>query len=223
MKKSVIIPIFLCGLLAVQEKVHAQVPVVSVVSGIIKKVIIAIDLQVQKLQNETIQLQNAERSVENNLHLNSLNDINGWLTKEKALYQQYYKELATVRTVIADYDEVRRIIGQQEELLTEYHDANNLFRQDRHFTASELNQMSNVYSGILQESARNLQEVVTAVKSFSTQMKDAERLLLIHHATAGMQKNLDDLRQFNNHNVALSLARAGEEQDRAQVRELYGL
>jgi hypothetical protein len=202
---------------------EAQVPVVSLVSGIIKKVIIAIDLKVQQLQNQTIALQNAEASVENNLHLSSLNDINGWLGKEKALYQQYYQELATVRTVIADYDEVKRIIGQQEQLLAEYHNAHNLFNQDKHFSAAELNQMSTVYGGIIEESARNLQEVVTAVTSISTQMKDAERLLLIHHATNGMQQNLNDLRQFNNHNMQLSLARAKDQQDRQQVRQLYGL
>jgi len=215
--------ICIAGLFLVTITCEAQIPVVSLVSGIIKKVIIAIDLKVQQLQNQTIALQNAEASIENNLHLSSLNDINGWLGKEKTLYQQYYKELATVRTVIADYDEVKRIINQQEQLLTEYNNANNLFRQDKHFSASELRQMSAIYGGIIEESARNLQEVVTAVTSISTQMKDAERLLLVHHATAGIQQNLNDLRQFNNHNVQLSLARAKDEQDRQQVRELYGI
>jgi hypothetical protein len=213
----------IAGLLLVTITCEAQIPVVSLVSGIIKKVIIAIDLKVQQLQNQTIALQNAEASIENDLHLSSLNDINGWLGKEKALYQQYYKELATVRTVIADYDEVKRIVSQQEQLLAEYNNANNLFKQDKHFSAAELNQMSTVYGGIIEESARNLQEVVAAVTSISTQMKDAERLLLVHHATTGMQQNLNDLRQFNNHNVQLSLARARDEQDRQQVRQLYGL
>ncbi len=213
----------IAGLLLVAATCEAQIPVVSLVSGIIKKVIVAIDLKVQQLQNQTIALQNTERSLENNLHLNSLNDINGWLGKEKTLYQQYYKELATVRTIIADYDEVKRIIAQQKQLVAEYNNANNLFHQDKHFSASELNEMNTVYGGIIEESARNLQEVVTAITAISTRMKDAERLLLIHHATNGMQQNLNDLRQFNNHNVQLSLARAKDEQDRAQVRELYGL
>ncbi|MFD2871936.1 conjugal transfer protein TraI [Mucilaginibacter ximonensis] len=221
--KKIVILILTGGLISLAPKADAQIPVVSLVSGIIKKVIIAIDLKVQQLQNQTIALQNAEASIENNLHLNSLNDINGWLGKEKALYQQYYQELATVRTVIADYDEVKRIIRQQQQLLAEYNNANNLFKQDKHFTAAELQQMGTVYSGVIEESARNLQEVVTAVTSISTQMKDAERLLLVHHATAGMQKNLDDLRQFNNNNVRLSLARARDEQDRQQIRQLYGL
>jgi len=212
----------IAGLLLVTITCEAQIPVVSLVSGIIKKVIIAIDLKVQQLQNETIQLQNAERSLENNLHLNSLNDINDWLGKEKALYQQYYQELATVRSVITNYDEVKRLIRQQEQLLAEYNHANNLFKQDKHFSVAELNQMSNVYGGIIEESARNLQEVVTAVTSIST-MKDAERLLVIHQAMAGMQQNLNDLRQFNRYNTQLSLARAKDEQDRQQVKQLYGL
>jgi hypothetical protein len=213
----------IAGLLIVSVTCEAQIPVVSLVSGIIKKVIVAIDLKVQQLQNQTIALQNAEQSLENNLHLSSLNDINGWLGKEKNLYQQYYKELATVRTIIADYDEVKRIINQQKQLVAEYNNANSLFHQDKHFSVSELNQMSNVYGGIMEESVRNLQEVITAVTAIGTQMSDAERLLLVHHATTGMQKNLDDLRQFNNNNVQLSLMRAKDEQDRQQVKQLYGL
>nr|NYE68004.1 hypothetical protein [Mucilaginibacter sp. E4BP6] len=66
-------------------------------------------------------------------------------------------------------------------------------------------------------------EVVLAVKSIVTQMSDAERLLLIHKASAGMQKNLNDLRQYNNNNVWLSLQRASDEQDKQAVKKLYGI
>ncbi|WP_419788875.1 hypothetical protein HDF19_00125 [Mucilaginibacter sp. E4BP6] len=54
-------------------------------------------------------------------------------------------------------------------------------------------------------------------------MSDAERLLLIHKASAGMQKNLNDLRQYNNNNVWLSLQRASDEQDKQAVKKLYGI
>ena len=201
----------------------AQVPVAGLVTGIIKKVIIALDLKVQQLQNQTIALQNTEVTLENNLHLSSLSDISGWLSKERSLYQQYYKELATVRTLIADYDEVSGIIRQQKELMSEYHSASLLFHGNQHFSASELQQMDMIYAAILQESIRNLNEAMMAVKSFLTQMSDAERLNLIHRASAGMQTNLDHLRQFNEQNSRLSSARAAEDLDRAQIRALYGL
>jgi hypothetical protein len=202
---------------------QAQIPGVSLVTGIIKKVIIAIDLKVQQLQNQTIALQNAEQALENKLSLGSLDDISGWLNKEKGLYQQYYQELAQVKTVIADYDEVKRIISQQKQLVTEYQNASTLFKQDKHFSASELRYIGNVYDGILNESVRNLDEVLMAVNSFAAQMSDADRLLTIHHATQAMQTNLNDLRQFNWNNARLSLARAKDEQDKQAVRNLYGL
>jgi hypothetical protein len=224
MKKIIVITgIVLCCLLAQREQANAQIPVVGLFTSAIKKVITALDLKVQQLQNQTIALQNAEQNLENSMSLGNLNDITNWIGKERTLYQNYYKELATVKTIIADYDEVKRIISQQEELVTEYKNASILFNQDKHFSAAELNEMANVYDGILQESIRNLDEVLLAVQSISTQMSDAERLLLVHKASTGMQKNLNDLRQFNNATVQLSLARAKDEQDKEAVKQLYGI
>jgi hypothetical protein len=224
MKKTriIIILVVFC-LLVPLEKTQAQIPVISLISSAIKKIITALDLKVQQLQNQTITLQNAEQQLENNLHLNSLNDISGWLNKERSLYQSYYQELAKVKTVISDYDEVAKIISQQKQLLSEYRQASALFHQDKHFSASELNAMENIYSGILQESIGNLDEVLLAVNSFSTQMDDAERMLLVHHASGGMQTNLDHLRQYDNQNAILSYERAKDEQDRQTVKQLYGL
>jgi hypothetical protein len=213
----------ICFLSFSSDRADAQVPVVGLVSGVIKKIITALDLKVQELQNQTIALQNAEQNLENSMSLGNLNDITSWIGKERTLYQNYYKELATVKTIISDYDEVERIISEQEELVQEYKNAQSLFSQDKHFSASELKEMATVYNGILQESIRNLDEVVLAVKSIVTQMSDAERLLLIHKASAGMQKNLNDLRQYNNNNVWLSLQRASDEQDKQAVKKLYGI
>ncbi|WP_426672107.1 conjugal transfer protein TraI [Mucilaginibacter sp. McL0603] len=207
----------------ISQTVSAQVPVVGLVTGIIKKVIIAIDLKVQELQNQTIALQNAEQSVENDLSLNQLTGISGWLNKERSLYQDYYKELASVKTIISDYDEVKRIITTQAELVSEYHNASALFHNDPHFSAAELRYMETIYSGILQESLRSLEQAELAVKSFSTQMNDAERIKLVHQSSGGMQTNLDHLRQFNSQNIALSLGRARDEQDRQNIKSWYGL
>jgi hypothetical protein len=203
--------------------VKAQIPIVSLITSAVKKVITALDLKVQQLQNQTIALQNAEASLENNLHLNSLNDISGWLNKERQLSSDYYQELAKVKTIISDYNEVKKIVSQQRQLLMEYHQASTLFHKDSHFSAAEMNAMENIYSGILQESARNLDEVMLAVNSFKTQMTDAERMSLVHHASSGMQTNLDHLRQYNNQNVTLSLERAKDDHDRQTVRQLYGI
>jgi len=186
-------------------------------------VIVAIDLKVQQLQNQTIALQNAEAQVENKMSLGNLNNISGWLTKEKNLYNSYYQELAQVKKVITDYDEVKQATQQQIELVAEYKNAYALFKQDKNFTPPEISYMASVYNGILQQSIQNLNEVVMAITSFTTTMSDAERLLLVHKATAGMQKNLNDVRQFNNSNMAVTMERAQENNDMQTLKQLYGI
>jgi Mg2+ and Co2+ transporter CorA len=224
MKKSgVFIGLFFLCMMATVNTAQAQIPVVGLFGSAIKKIITAIDLKVQKLQNETIALQNAARQLENNLSLGKLGDISGWLDKEKNLYQSYYQELSKVKAIIADYGEVKRIISRQKQLLAEYQNACSLFRRDKHFSASEIVYMQNIYNGILQESVRNLNEVLLSVSDFSTQMDDAERMGHIDQASASMQVNLDHLRQFNQQNATLSLSRAKDEQNRNTVRQLYGL
>ncbi|MBL4674670.1 MAG: conjugal transfer protein TraI [Mucilaginibacter sp.] len=201
----------------------AQIPAAAAFTGLIKKVIVAIDLGVQRLQNKTILLQNAEQQIENNLHLNSLNDISGWLDKERNLYANYYQELAKVKKLLADYQMVKEVVNRQKQLLTEYRQAGALFNRDPHFSAAERRYIGTIYEGILQESLRNLEAVTTAVTSISTQMDDADRWLRIDHAAKAIHINLDHLRQFNRQNTLLSLLRTRDDGDRSAVQRLYGL
>lgn len=223
--KSKLTILSLCCLIfsLISTKVNAQIPGVSLITGVIKKVIVAIDLKVQQLQNQTLALQNAEQQLENSLHLGSLNNISGWLGKEKDLYAGYYQELNKVRGLIADYDEVKNVISKQKQLVTEYRQASSLFSRDAHFSANELRYMGNIYNGILQESLQNLDELLMVVSDLCTQMDDAERLQKIGQAAKAMQTNLDHLRQFNRQNAGLSLLRAKDAQDRQNVKQLYGI
>jgi hypothetical protein len=224
MKKLVwIISILTAVIISRPQNAKAQIPIIGLFTSAIKKVITAIDISVQKLQNKTIALQNAQRQLENNLSLGRLNDISGWLNKERELYRGYYQELAQVKQVLSDYSEVGQIISRQKQLLAEYRKASALFHVNRHFSADELGYMDNIYGGILQESIRNLDDVLLTVTALSTQMDDAERLQRIRQASAGMQTNLDHLRQFNRQNAALSLARSEVEKEKLTVKRLYGL
>jgi dsDNA-specific endonuclease/ATPase MutS2 len=213
--------ILILGLQA--QRSDAQIPGVGLVTGIVKKVIVALDLKVQELQNQTLKVQNLQQQLENKLSLGSLNDISGWLNKERNLYQGYYQELNTVKGIIAGYREVKTIISRQKQLLDEYRTAYALFRKDVHFQPEELQYMDNIYTGILKESLLNLDDLTMAVSSFTTQMTDAERMQSIHQASENIQTNLDHLRQFNQQNKMLSLARSAGEQDKLNVRRLYGL
>lgn len=203
---------------------HAQVTeIISIVKTAIKKVVEAADLEVQKLQNQTIWLQDAQKTLENTMSGLQLTDIATWVQKIKDLYSDYYQELSQVKQIISDYDEVKSIISTQERIVSGYNSAHAQFKQDKHFSQSELNYMEQVYSGIITESLKNLDQLLLVVQAFVTQMTDEKRLAIIHAAAQGMQKNYNDLKAFNNQNIELSLQRSTDASDLETVKRLYGL
>ena len=201
----------------------AQIAVLEVIQAGVKKVIKAVDLKVQRLQNETIWLQNAQKVLENQLSKLKLSEIADWSEKQKDLYEEYYTSLWKVKSVIAYYKRVHEIVSTQGNILDEYRGAWALFEKDKHFTAYELLSMQKVYSGILDESIKNLDELLLAVSSLKTQMEDSARLEIIAEVAGKMQSNYADLKQYNTENAGLSLKRASSLEDAAKIRELYGL
>jgi hypothetical protein len=180
-------------------------------------------LQIQRLQTQTIWLQNAQKALENTMSKLKLDDITDWVQKQKDLYQNYFDELWKVKEVITTYHRVKEIIQNQEALVKEYHSAFALFKQDQNFTPSEIKYMSQVYSGILDESLKNLDQIYLVINSFATQMSDAKRIEIINAAAKAIEENRSDLQQFNTQNKILSLQRAYEKGDLDVVKKLYGL
>jgi ABC-type transporter MlaC component len=216
MKKILLI---FCLIIASSQMTMAQTPW----QEIIKAVINAADLVIQQVQNETIVLQNAEKEITNVMSELQLNDITDWVQKQKDLYQEYYNELATVKDLISGYDRLKGLVQMQGRIVSEYESAYNLFKQDKHFTGTELDFMFNIYSGIVDQSLKNLDQALLVVSSLETSMTDAERMNIIESASEGMQKNYDDLKRFNNQNIQLSLKRSQSEEDIESVKQLYGI
>lgn len=204
------------------EKV-AVLPILEIVKAVTKKVIKAIDLRIQRLQNKTIWLQNAQKQVENVLSKLKLDEISDWTQKQKDLYQGYYEELAKVKSIISYYQRIKEITKKQTQLVQEYERAWNLFKQDTHFKDSEIQYMERVYTGILEESVKNIDQIFLILDSFATQMSDLKRLEIINKAADQIDGNYDDLTMFNQQNILLSLQRAKTEADVNQVKQFYGI
>ncbi|MBZ4033928.1 conjugal transfer protein TraI [Flavobacterium sp. 17A] len=204
------------------EKV-AVLPILEIVKAVTKKVIKAIDLRIQRLQNKTIWLQNAQKQVENVLSKLKLDEISDWTQKQKDLYKGYYEELAKVKSIITYYQRIREITRKQTQLVQEYERAWNLFKQDTHFKDSEIQYMERVYTGILEESMKNIDQIFLILDSFATQMSDLKRLEIINKAADQIDENYDDLTMFNQQNILLSLQRAKTEADVKQVKQFYGI
>lgn len=205
------------------ETANAQLPIIAIIKGAVKKVIKAVDLKIQRQQNKVIWLQNAQKTLENKMQELKLGEITGWVEKQRKLYADYFEELRKVKAAIAYYHRVRDIINSQVQLVNEYKRASSLFKQDKHFSVEEISYMESVYSGILDASLKNLEQLYLVINSFSTQMTDAKRIELIHQASNNIEQNLQDLRQFSQQNIRLSLARSRDEADIEMVKTLYGI
>ena len=203
------------------QQTHAQI--LEIIQEGVKKVIMAVDLEVQRMQNKTIWLQNAQREMENVLSQTKLTEISDWTQKQKDLYGDYFNELWQVKDAIQYYHKIEEITEKQVRLVSEFESAYNLFKQDDHFSADEIEYMGKVYTGIIDESLKNLDQLFLVINSFTTQMTDEKRMQIINDAGNAIDENYDDLKSFNNQNMVLSLQRSKDLNEVNVVKLLYGL
>lgn len=221
MKLTKIIAITCCLLAATVHRADAQL--IDIITGAVKKVVRAADLKIQRQQNKVIWLQNAQKALENEMSRLKLKEISDWSEKQRKLYDDYFRELQKVKAVIATYRKVKEIMAIQLALVSEYKRAWGLLSRDEHFNGRERDQMYRVYSGILEESMKNLDQLMLVTSSFSTQMSDGKRLELIDRAGRNLEGNLTDLRRFNNGNFQLSIGRSRDLKEAQVLKQLYGV
>lgn len=221
--------IFACLVLALAlviaptQEAQSAIPIAKIIKEAVKKVIKAVDLLIQRMQNEVIKLQNAQKVLENELSKLKLKEIAEWTEKHRKLYEEYFDELWRVRNTIAAYERIRKIIERQEQIANEYNRAWQLVKGDDHFSEREIDYLHRVYSGILRESVRNLDQILLVVNSFKTQMTDAKRIEIISKAGDNIDKNYGDLKALNAYVANMSMRRAKDKQEIETLKSLYGI
>jgi hypothetical protein len=223
-KYMVILPLSTMTLMvAVPKGATAQIAVMEVIKAGVKKVIKAVDLKIQRLQNQTIWLQNAQKVLENQMSKLKLGEIADWTSRQKELYKNYYNELWEIKSYLTYFKRIKELTQKQVAIIDEYKWAWGLFKKDKHFSVEELDYMEKVYSGILEESIKNLDQIFLVINSFKTQMSDAARLELISHAADQMDENYAVLKRFNSGNIQTSIQRAKSLDEVAALKEIYGI
>lgn len=157
-------------------------------------------------------------------------DVDGFLISDyrnyllrKDLFSSYYQELWSIKTAIAYYSRLSDLTQKQVALVSSYNQAWGLIKNDKHFSADELTYMGNVYSGILQESIKDLDQILAVVHANKTQMPDAKRLELVNKAADHMDSNYNDLQEFTTQNEMLSIQRAEDENEALTLKQYYGI
>lgn len=203
-----------------QGRASAQL---DIIGDVIKAALEAADLRLQRLQTQTLLLQNAQKELENSMAGGLLDDITGWVQQQKELYGEYYTELWEVKSVFTAFSRTKLFVEKEGQLVQQYHDAITAVQNDPHFSAAELSHILSVYSGILDEVSRDAGRLATVVTGYATQMDDAGRLQLIDELSADIDRRYAALRAFTQENRLLSLQRAKDQADIQTIRALYGV
>lgn len=219
MKKKIIA--ILVFALSLYQEGSAQV--LDIISLITDKVVKAIDLKVQELQNHTINLQIIQKQTENELSRQNLKEIGDWVEKQKDLYRDYYASLKQVKPLIAGGQNILRVVQQQKELSALYELASSKTKLDSRLTEKERTGTINQYTAILDESTKNLNRLQQTISSNSIQLSDADRIKLINQYANQLDGLLYKLQTMYSRNQQISLQRARDQDEINAIKQLYGL
>jgi hypothetical protein len=223
-KKLIVGTGLMIGMVLLPHRSDAQIlDIISIINTAVKKVIVAADLEVERLQNQTIGLQSAQKELENAMQSSELGDITNWVQQQKDLFSEFYQELWNVKVALSAYTRVKDMIEKQVRIVSECRQVSSVIGQDKHFSAAELTYLKSVLSGIINQSVLNLNQLYRVVNAFMTQMDDADRLTIINEAGNGIDKNGTDLEVFSQQTELLSLQRSKDANEIAATKMLYGI
>ena len=139
------------------------------------------------------------------------------------LHKAFLDGLLAVSPVVKNYKRVTDIIHLQLQIVESYKSYWSRFQQDAHFSPDELLLIMNVYSGLFDQSVKNLGALTMILTDGQVRANDAERLEQIDGLYKDMQAKKLFLDSFNNRTALLSLNRSTDQQEVDQVKWWYGL
>lgn len=187
--------------------------------------------QAQELEELALDLQklNQLKSILNNLYkgyeilskgYNAVKDLS---EGNFSLHEVFLDGLMQVSPAVRKYKKVADIVTVQLQLVKEYKSAFSRFRQLNIFNADELEYIGSVYSGLVDRSLQNLDDLLMVITANRLRMNDAERLHAIDRIYDDIEDKLQFLRSFNNRTQVLAVQRYQELQENKSLQKLYGL
>ncbi len=139
------------------------------------------------------------------------------------IHKTFLDGLMQVSPVIKKYKRIADIISYQLRIAKEYKLAFNRFKEEKQFTAEEIDYLGKVYSNLFNESLKSLDELAMVITSGKLRMSDDERLQSIDKIYLAVEDQYSFLKDFTNNTNMLSLQRKSEQAQIEMSRRLYGL
>jgi hypothetical protein len=154
---------------------------------------------------------------------NGLNTIKSIKNGDLLQHTNSFTSLVTVNLKIKQSKKVVDIIAMQISITKQTGNAIKRFRNNHHFTTTEINYLQGVFNTLLSACAKNLDELLNLIINGNLQMKDDERIKAIDKIYVDMQDKQQFVRAFSNNAAGLSIQRSNEENDIIISKKLNGL
>lgn len=139
------------------------------------------------------------------------------------LHKTFLDGLLQVSPAVRKYKRIADIIRYQLRIVKEYKTAFSQFRQDKHFTAEEIDYLGKVYSNLFKESMKSLDELSMVITTGKLRMNDDERLQTIDRIYSTIVDQFSFLQEFNNSTAILAVQREKDLQDIEISRKIYSI
>lgn len=139
------------------------------------------------------------------------------------LHRDFLDGLLQVSPSVKQYSKVADIIRVQLKLVKESKAALAEFRGSKQFTIAEIEYLGNVYTNLLKECLKMLDELAMVVTAGKLRMSDDERLQAIDKIYDEVMEQYTFLNEFNNGTAILSLQREKDKMDIDLMRKVHGL
>lgn len=139
------------------------------------------------------------------------------------IHKTFLDGLMEVSPAVKKYKRIADIINYQVRIAKEYKLAFNRFKEEKQFTADEIDYLGKVYSNLFNESLKRLDELAMVITSGKLRMSDDERLQAVDKIYLAVEDQYSFLKDFTNNTSMLSLQRKSEQAQIEMSRRLYGL
>jgi archaellum component FlaC len=139
------------------------------------------------------------------------------------LHKVFLDGLSEVSPAVKNYHRVAGIIDLQIKLMHENNVSLRRLRTGGRLLPSEITYVSNVYDGLLVESLKNIEDLLTIITAAKLRMSDDERLDAIDQLYASIEDKLVFARSFNAQASMLSFQRSRGLSETKRLRQSYGL
>ncbi len=210
MKKILILTFLLFAVTGMKNKASAQAQEIA-----------QLVLNVQKLNQLKSILEDLKKGYE--IVFKGYTTIKNLAEGNFKLHDAFLAKLLKVSPTVRNYYKVAEIADMQLKLVKEYRSAFQRFTSGGRFTAGELDYLTRVYSKLLSQSLRNLNELTTVLTDKKLRSSDDERLKAIDQLHAQMEEKLVFVRAFNSQVSILASQRAKATHEANTLIKIQGL